>query len=75
LLRLRLAMTGGDRSATLFPTFTRLPWPYVPSHYRFWPLRQYSYPLVYDTMAEPVRILRVVHMRRDLPRALAQLRH
>lgn len=49
--------------------------PYVPSRYRFWPLRRYSYLLVYDTMAEPVRILRVVHMRRDLPRALAQLRH
>jgi toxin ParE1/3/4 len=48
--------------------------PYVPSRYRFWPLRRYSYLLVYDTMAEPVRILRVVHMRRDLPRALTQLR-
>ena len=28
--------------------------PYVPSRYRFWPLRRYSYLLVYDTMAEPV---------------------
>lgn len=47
--------------------------PYVPPRYRFWPLRRYSYLLVYDTMAEPVRILRVVHMRRDLPRVLAHL--
>lgn len=48
---------------------------YVPSRYRFWPLRRYSYLLVYDTTAEPVRILRVVHMRRDLPRLLAPLRN
>ena len=47
--------------------------PYVPSRYRFWPLRRYSYLLVYDTMSKPVRILRVVHMRRDLPRVLAHL--
>jgi toxin ParE1/3/4 len=48
--------------------------PYLPPRYRFWPLKRYSYLLVYDTMAEPVLILRAVHMRRDLPRVLAHLR-
>lgn len=46
---------------------------YVPSRYRFWPLARYPYLLVYDTTTEPVRILRVVHMKRDLPRVLADL--
>jgi toxin ParE1/3/4 len=47
--------------------------PYLPSRYRVWPLRRYSYLLVYDPATEPVLILRVVHMRRDLPRLLAHL--
>ena len=45
--------------------------PNLPSCYRFWPLRRYSYLLVYDATTEPVLILRVVHMRRDLPKLLS----
>ena len=45
--------------------------PHVPPHFRFWPLRRYSYLLVYDAATKPVVILRVVHMRRDLPKLLS----
>jgi len=41
--------------------------------YRFWALTRYSCLPVYDSFSEPVRIVRVVHMRRDLPRVLAHL--
>jgi toxin ParE1/3/4 len=44
--------------------------PNLPSRYRFWPMRRYSYLMVYDAMTEPVLILRVIHMRRDLPKLL-----
>ena len=47
--------------------------PYVPPRYRFWALTRYSYLLVYDATREPVRIVRVVHMRRDLPHILRSL--
>ena len=45
--------------------------PHVPPRFRFWPLRRYSYLLVYDAATKPVVILRVVHMRRDLPKLLS----
>lgn len=41
--------------------------------YRFWPLRRFRYLLVYTDATEPPRILRVIHMSRDLPIALANL--
>ncbi|HET6234903.1 MAG TPA: type II toxin-antitoxin system RelE/ParE family toxin [Acetobacteraceae bacterium] len=41
--------------------------PYVPPRYRIWPLTRYSYLPVYDATREPVRFVRVVHMRRDRP--------
>nr|WP_246526396.1 type II toxin-antitoxin system RelE/ParE family toxin [Plastoroseomonas hellenica] len=41
--------------------------------YRFWPLRRFSYLLVYTDQADPPRILRLVHMARDLPKLLADL--
>jgi toxin ParE1/3/4 len=34
--------------------------------YRFWSLRGFPYLLVYDSAARPPRILRVLHMARDL---------
>jgi toxin ParE1/3/4 len=42
--------------------------------YRFWSLVRFSYLIVYDPETDPVLILRLVHTRRDLPRALADLR-
>jgi toxin ParE1/3/4 len=41
--------------------------------YRVWSLVRFSYVLVYDPETEPVQILRLVHTKRDLPRALADL--
>jgi hypothetical protein len=42
--------------------------------YRFWSLTRFGYVLVYDPTTDPFEILRFVHTRRDLPRALAELR-
>ncbi|HME27907.1 MAG TPA: type II toxin-antitoxin system RelE/ParE family toxin [Acetobacteraceae bacterium] len=47
--------------------------PHLPSRYRFWPLTRYSYLLVYDATTDPALILRVVHMRRDLPKLLSDV--
>jgi plasmid stabilization system protein ParE len=47
--------------------------PYVPPRYRFWALTRYRYLLVYDATTTPVQIVRVVHMRRDLPKLLSRL--
>ena len=41
--------------------------------YRFWPIPQYRYLLVYTDAADPPRIVRIVHTSRDLPRVLAEL--
>ena len=41
--------------------------------YRFWSLIRFSYLLVYDPQTDPVQILRLLHTKRDLPRALADL--
>ncbi len=45
----------------------------VGERYRFWALTRFPYLLVYDPASDPVQILRLVHMRQDLPRALADL--
>ncbi len=45
--------------------------PMIASRYRFWPITRYPYLLVYDARDQPLRILRVIHMARDLPRILA----
>jgi plasmid stabilization system protein ParE len=47
--------------------------PPVPTRYRFWSLTRFGYVLVYDPQTDPVEILRFVHTKRDLPRALADL--
>ena len=44
----------------------------LPEPYRFWSLRGFPYLLVYNATATPPRILRVLHMARDLPAALAE---
>ncbi len=48
--------------------------PYLPARFRAWPLRRYGYLLFYDCATDPVRIVRILHMARDLPQALAELR-
>lgn len=47
--------------------------PHLPPPYRFWFLPRFGYVLVYDPETDPVEILRFVHAKRDLPRALAGL--
>ncbi len=48
--------------------------PGLPPRYRFWSLTRYSYVLVYDPSKMPVRIVRVLHTARDLPRLLTSKR-
>ncbi len=43
-------------------------------HY-LWPLRRWGYLLVYTDRTDPPRILRVVHMARNVPRLLSDLPH
>ena len=43
------------------------------SRYRFWSLRGFPHLLVYDVLAEPPRIARVLHMARDLEPLLSDL--
>jgi toxin ParE1/3/4 len=47
----------------------------APDRFRFWSLRRYGYILVYTDQTEPPRIVRIVHMARDLPLLLADLQH
>ena len=46
---------------------------FAPSRYRFWSVQGFPYLLVYDAEASPPRILRVVHMARDLEVVLSGL--
>jgi toxin ParE1/3/4 len=41
--------------------------------YRFWPIRRFHYLLVYTDQTDPPRIVRLVHMARDLPEVLRNL--
>jgi toxin ParE1/3/4 len=68
----REAVLAAARQLTLRPAIGSRR-PYLPTQYRFWPLPRFHYLLVYDASEEPIRILRVVHMSRDLPRVLASL--
>jgi len=45
----------------------------APERFRFWSIRRYGYILVYTDQTEPPRIVRIVHMARDLPVLLADL--
>jgi plasmid stabilization system protein ParE len=47
---------------------------YVPPPYRFWPLTHYRYLLAHDATTTPVQIVRVMHVRRDLPKPASTLR-
>ena len=42
--------------------------------YRLWSLRSFPYLLVFDPEPRPPQILRVLHMARDLPGVLSDLR-
>jgi plasmid stabilization system protein ParE len=46
----------------------------LPAPFRFRAVRGFPYLLVYDVSRTPARVLRVLHMARDLPPLLADLR-
>ena len=74
---LRQIHAAGDNAARLIgarPLAGRQRPELLPGPYRFWSLVRFSYVMVYDPETDPVLILRLVHTRRDLPRALADLR-
>lgn len=52
---------------TANPLLGRLRLDLLPEPYRFWSLRGFPYLLIYNAKATPPRILRVLHMARDLP--------
>jgi toxin ParE1/3/4 len=43
--------------------------------FRFWSIRRYGYILVYTDETEPCRIIRIIHMARDLPVLLVDLQY
>jgi toxin ParE1/3/4 len=45
----------------------------LPNPYRFWLLRGFPYVLVYNSTAQPPRIIRVLHTSRDLSPLLDDL--
>ncbi len=45
----------------------------APQRYRFWSIAGFPYLLVYDVSQAPVRIARIIHTSRDLPKALVDL--
>ncbi len=45
----------------------------APAPYRFWRIAGFSYLIVYNSARQPPRVLRVLHMKRDLRTLLAGL--
>jgi toxin ParE1/3/4 len=45
----------------------------LPEPYRFWSLRGFPYLLVYNSSANPPRILRILHTARDLQTLLGEM--
>jgi plasmid stabilization system protein ParE len=45
----------------------------APERYRFWSIQRYPYILVYTGDTDPPRIVRIVHMARDLTKLLTKL--
>lgn len=70
---LRQAFVEAARLIGAHPKAGRLRPALLRGPYRFWQLVRFSYLPVYNPETEPVGIIRVVHTKRDLPRALADL--
>ena len=65
------------QAATLIgarPNAGRLRQDIIGERYRVWSLTSFPYLLIYNPKQNPPRIIRVIHMSRDLPAALADLR-
>ena len=55
------------------PGLARLRLDLATDRFRFWPLRGFSYILVFDVERSPPVVARIVHQSRDLPAALGDL--
>ena len=69
---LQAAMQGARRIAAR-PLLGRMRTELLPAPYRFWRVAGFPYLLVYNAARRPPRVLRVVHMARDLGPLLADL--
>jgi toxin ParE1/3/4 len=69
---LLVAALRAARMLAANPMLGRLRTDLLPEPYRFWSLRGFPYLLIYNAEARPPRILRVLHMARDLPGLLAE---
>ena len=69
---LRAALHSARRIATR-PLLGRLRTELLPAPYRFWRVTGFPYLVVYNAARRPPRVLRFVHMARDLGPLLAEL--
>ena len=69
---LQAAVRAADAVAAR-PGMARVRLDLAPARFRFWPLRGFSYLLVFDTDRDLPVVARVVHQSRDLPAALGDL--
>ncbi len=69
---LQAALHGAQRIAAR-PLLGRLRTELLPAPYRFWRVAGFPYLLVYNAARRPPRVLRFVHMARDLGPLLADL--
>jgi toxin ParE1/3/4 len=69
---LQAALHGARRIAAR-PLLGRLRTELLPAPYRFWRVAGFPYLLVYNAARQPPRVVRFVHMARDLGPLLADL--
>jgi toxin ParE1/3/4 len=72
--RMALATVETARRAVERPLTGRIRPELLPAPFRFRAVRGFPYLPVYDSGQRPAKILRVLHMARDLPLLLADLR-
>ncbi len=70
---LRLAVGEAARRIGAHPLAGRERLDLAPARYRFWSLTRFPYILVYEPASLPPRIVRFLHMARDLAPLLADL--
>jgi len=72
--RMALATVEAARRTVERPLTGHMRSELLPAPFRFRAVRGFPYLLVYDSSQTPAKILRVLHMARDLPPLLADLR-
>lgn len=71
--RLRDAVDTAARRLGAWPQLGRTELSLARPQFRFWSLPAFSMLLVYDTQADPILILRMLHTAQDLPKLLKDL--